>query len=251
MKLLVLDTETNSTDAKTCDLIELGAVLYDTCTKTVISAVGVLNPNSKNSEEAEAINHISDSIISATPKNMYRYGVELFRTMWNASDFIVAHNIDFDKELIERFKLQGRTDKHWICTYKHIIFESKEGGKTLKNLLFEADVKFEKKKLHRAMYDSDYLVDLLKTQDDIEEQIDDLVLNIGKKTCYSAIRPLNMEFKEANKIFKDNLFTFNWDTKKWERYMSEEQKKTLPFQVEEIPGTTFDLPKTIGLKMKK
>ncbi len=93
-KILILDTETTGLDENKDEVIEVGCILFDVSFKCVLSQVSFLFPVNKN--EAEYVNGISADVTNISQP--WEDGLNFFLKLVDCSDFIVAHNAEFDKK---------------------------------------------------------------------------------------------------------------------------------------------------------
>ena len=100
-KILILDTETTGLDENKDEVIEIGCILFDVSFKCVLSQVSFLFPVSNN--EAEYVNGISAEVTNISQP--WQEGLNFFLKLVDYSDFIVAHNVEFDKKWFGRGRL--------------------------------------------------------------------------------------------------------------------------------------------------
>ena len=93
-KILILDTETTGLDENKDEVIEIGCILFDVSFKCVLSQVSFLFP--VNNNEAEHVNGISAEVTNISQP--WEDGLNFFLKLVDCSDFIVAHNVEFDKK---------------------------------------------------------------------------------------------------------------------------------------------------------
>jgi len=130
MLLLGLDLETTGLDVKECEIIELGAVLWDTGRKKPIAIYNDL---------VLPVGGISQEIVNITgitQEDLNEYGIELgsalrrFNDLNDLCDYVVAHNgTNFDKPILElAIASEDITDyipKHWIDTSIDVDYPTK------------------------------------------------------------------------------------------------------------------------------
>ena len=113
-KILILDTETSGLDENKDEVIEIGCILFDVSFRCVLSQVSFLLPVNKN--EAEHVNGISTEVTNISQP--WEEGFNFFLKLVDCSDFIVAHNVEFDKKIILQsflnFKINFKNDFHKI-----------------------------------------------------------------------------------------------------------------------------------------
>lgn len=120
----VLDTETTGKDASADHIVELGMVTfaYDRVTGRVLSALERFNeledPGMPIPEAASRVNGITDDMVRG--KRINDEAVQLTVEM---SDFIIAHNSRFDREICER-RFPFMKGKPWACSLSQVDWES-------------------------------------------------------------------------------------------------------------------------------
>ena len=113
--ILILDTETTGLDENKDEIIEIGCILFNITSKSVLSQVSFLFPVISN--EAEQINGISAEVSNV--KQPWEEGLSFFLKLVECSDLIVAHNVEFDKKWFGKGKLP-KLEKKWICSLEDI-----------------------------------------------------------------------------------------------------------------------------------
>jgi DNA polymerase III subunit epsilon len=120
----VLDTETTGKDSSVDLIVELGMVTfaYDRITGRVLSALDRFNeledPGMPIPEAASRVNGITDDMVKG--KRINDEAVQLTVEM---SDFIIAHNSRFDREVCER-RFPFMKGKPWACSLSQVDWES-------------------------------------------------------------------------------------------------------------------------------
>lgn len=123
MIALFFDTETTGfkTDNFTPEIVQIGAILQDTETGRTLSEINlIVRPQGKIPEQVVAIHGIDDELADT-------YGIDqsraetLFARIAQMADTVVAHNIEFDIQMLELNwpfawgMVQGRTQ---FCTMR-------------------------------------------------------------------------------------------------------------------------------------
>ena len=124
-KILIIDTETTGLDENKDEVIEIGCILFDVSFKCVLSQVSFLFP--VNNNDAEYVNGISAEVTNISQP--WEDGLNFFLKLVDCSDFIVAHNVEFDKKWFGRGRLP-KLNKKWICSLEDINWSFQ---KSLKN----------------------------------------------------------------------------------------------------------------------
>jgi len=124
-KILILDTETTGLDENKDEVIEIGCILFDVSFKCVLSQVSFLFP--VNNNEAEHVNGISAEVTYISQP--WEDGLNFFLKLVDSSDFIVAHNVEFDKKWFGKGRLP-KLNKKWICSLEDINWSFQKSLKT-------------------------------------------------------------------------------------------------------------------------
>lgn len=144
---LIIDTETSSPDAATCELVEVGAVLYDlelasvvACLSTVVAAPG--------GNAAEAINGVPDGMVRYSPYVPSReVAMEPIVAMARKAKYVIAHNAKFDRAVLA-FELG---DCKWVCSYEDVKWPSHVTSLRLVDVALQMGVGVVR--AHRALED--------------------------------------------------------------------------------------------------
>ena len=224
MKLLVLDTETTGLPNANPEpeLIEVAAALYCTESKIVLSTVQFLLPI-KGQNNAEHINHIPEKALKELDEEITGVLTDTFLTLYNKCDFVVAHNVKFDKYFIEKQWAVVPTfiKKKWICTYEELVFPLTKKSLVLTHIAVDHCIM--PTDMHRALGDVTTLINLLGQITDIDKKIHDVV-NIRENGFYYVTNNTNAA-RAAN-------FRFNFDRKQWGKHLLPEDAAKLNFHVQ-------------------
>jgi len=113
--ILILDTETTGLDNEIDDCIEVGSILFNVKSKSVLAQQSFLLPVESNN--AEKINNIPAEI-TRLPQPLSE-AIKYFESLVQVSDVIVAHNAEFDMKWFGLNKLPP-IEKQWICSMDDI-----------------------------------------------------------------------------------------------------------------------------------
>jgi DNA polymerase-3 subunit epsilon len=214
--ILIVDVETTGLDPATCDLIEVGAVLFDVQRRSVLSQVSTLLPVLQN--PVERINRISAEVASATPHAVIREAKELVKALATHADAYVAHNAEFDSKW-----LPGLGDKPWICTMQDVRWPRvSKAHPSVVSLALDYGVPVWA--AHRALTDCTYLAQVMEREPELERL---LAAALEPREYYVAMLP----FDERQRC-KDAGFV--WDRqvpKAWSKKLSVSEAEALPFPV--------------------
>ena len=219
--VLILDTETTGLDETKDEVIEIGGILFDIQSKSILSQVSFLLP--VNSNPAEHINQISAEVSNLSQPSLE--AMNYFLKLVDHCDFIIAHNAEFDKKWFGKGKLP-KLNKRWICSLEDINWSFKKNLKTKPSvsslaLAFGIPVW----NLHRALSDCYYLSEVFKRCENLEE----IFLNALKpRYLYKAL----VSYEERS-LAKNAGFRWNTNVQgAWTRKLSEEEATNLDFKVE-------------------
>jgi len=165
--LLILDTETNGLDAQKDECLEIGAILFHVFSRTVLSQQSFLLP--VNSNAAEIINKIPAEITRL--QQPWQDALLYFEKMLDATDILVAHNAEFDRQWFGKKPLP-QVKKPWLCTMNDISWPSQRNLKarpSVRDLALAYEVPVWN--AHRALTDCIYLSEVFRRCDDLETLI--------------------------------------------------------------------------------
>ena len=220
-KILILDTETTGLDENKDEVIEIGCILFDVSFKCVLSQVSFLLPVNRN--DAEHINGIPQEVSNISQP--WEEGLNFFLELVDCADFIVAHNVDFDKKWFGKGKLP-HLNKKWICSLEDINWSFQ---KSLKNRPSVTDLALSFSipvwNLHRALSDCLYLSEVFKKCHNLEEM---LLKATEPRFLYKAL----VSYEERT-LAKNAGFTWNSPVQgAWSKKLTTEEAKNLEFKVE-------------------
>tara|TARA_B100000614_G_scaffold61087_1_gene54097 strand:- start:544 stop:1380 length:837 start_codon:yes stop_codon:yes gene_type:complete len=219
--ILIIDTETTGLDEKKDEVIEVGCILFNVPSKAVLSQLSFLLPVKNN--QAEFINKIS-SEVSNIPQP-WNDSLNLFLKLVDFADYIVAHNVEFDKKWFNDKNLPS-LDKNWICSLDDIDWSFL---KTLKSRPSVTDLSIAFNipvwNLHRALSDCYYLSEVFKRCENLQE----LLFKASQpRYLYKAIVSY-----EDRTLAKNAGFRWNSPVQgAWTRKLSENEATNLDFKVE-------------------
>lgn len=221
--ICIVDTETTGLDPNRDQVIEVAAVRFQLEHAAVIETFAALIEADSN--PVEHINRIPEALVANHGLDP-DYVWSTIAGMISNSDCVLAHNASFDKSFIEpRIGAEGGT---WVCSIRDLEWPEKSDSKKLTELALAHGVPIIG--AHRALTDVDILVRLLQR---VREQGADLVAMfkyaITPKPLLMALVPFERkdEAKAAN-------FLWNSTAKRWERRMTLDEARRLPFKVREI-----------------
>lgn len=232
MYLLVLDTETTGLVKESTSLIEVACALFCTNTKSTLASLQFVIPSCIHNEASE-INGITDEELESA-KELYKDNElwetfdSTFRSMMQRCDYVVAHNIKFDKYFID--KRYSDTGKQWICTYADIQFPKTRRSLCLTHIAVDHGI--IPTNVHRALGDVITLVELLKVVPNLENQIQK-VIKLRTSGRYFIVDTAALGDAKNNNDLKEKGFKWNFDLKAWGKWMLPEDAKTSGIPVAE------------------
>ena len=221
--ILILDTETTGLDNEIDDCLEVGSILFNVKSRSVLAQQSFLLPVEKNN--AEKINNIPAEI-TRLPQPLFE-AIIYFESLVKVSDVIVAHNAAFDMKWFG-LKQLPHIEKQWICSMDDITWPSDKQLKTrpsVKDLALAYGVPVWN--AHRALTDCIYLAEVFKRCDGLENL---LIRALEPKVLFRA----QISYEERH-LAKNAGFRWNESIKgAWSRRMSRRDMEKLEFPVHEV-----------------
>ncbi len=221
--ILILDTETTGFDNKNDDCLEVGSILFNVKSRSVLAQQSFLLPVEINN--AEKINNIPAEI-TRLPQPLSE-AIKYFESLVRVSDVIVAHNAEFDMKWFGINKLP-LIEKRWICSMDDITWPADRQLKTrpsVRDLALAYGVPVWN--AHRALTDCIYLAEVFKRCTELE------------KLLIRALEPkvlLRAEISYEDRYLAKNA-GFKWNDAikgAWSRKMSRRDMEKLEFPVHEV-----------------
>ena len=219
--ILIIDTETTGLDEKKDAVIEVGCILFNVPSKSVLSQLSFLLPVKNN--QAEFINKISVEVSNITQP--WNESLNLFLMLVNHADYLVAHNVEFDKKWFNDKNLP-LLDKKWICSLDDMdwsFIKSLKSRPSVTDLSLAFNIPVWN--LHRALSDCYYLSEVFKRC----ENLQDILISASQpRYLYKAIVSY-----EDRTLAKNAGFRWNSPIQgAWTRRLSENEATNLDFKVE-------------------
>lgn len=221
--VLVVDTETTGLSPADSQVIEVGAILFNVPNKAVVTQLSFVLPCLFN--PAEKVNHLSPVVTSLGPGP--ETALSLFQQLVHASDAIIAHNVDFDKQWFGIGPLP-EIHKPWICTMSDVRWPKELGLKNRPSVTALALAHgVPVWAAHRALTDCIYIAQVFERCQDLENL---LTSAQEPKSLYQAL----VSYDERH-LAKDAGFAWNTDgSKTWTRKLTQSEVAELPFKTKRI-----------------
>ncbi|WP_413677584.1 3'-5' exonuclease [Prochlorococcus sp. MIT 0916] len=218
--ILILDTETTGLDNENDECLEVGSILFDVKSRSVLAQQSFLLPVEINN--AEKINNIPAEI-TRLPQPLSE-AIKYFESLVRVSDVIVAHNAEFDMKWFGLKKLP-QIEKKWICSMDDITWPADRQLKTrpsVRDLALAYGVPVWN--AHRALTDCIYLSEVFKRCSELEQL---LIRALEPKVLLRA----EISYEERY-LAKSAGFRWNDAIKgAWSRRMSRRDMQKLEFPV--------------------
>ncbi|MBD1832642.1 3'-5' exonuclease [Cyanobacteria bacterium FACHB-472] len=232
-RILIIDTETTDLDVNTGQVIEIGAILYSVKHQTTIAPFSIPLPAQSN--PAEHINRIKPALLREMAAEDADWGVQTIVEMATKAQVIVAHNAEFDKKWFGLSKngkstlptlLNFRGEAlPWVCTCNDFKWPRQtRSGQSLIELAAAHDIGVFG--AHRALTDCQLIAALFDRMENLQAMFDKA---LRPKALFKAL--VTYEEREQAK-----QAGFRWipERKSWERRMTVDDSKELPFAVKQI-----------------
>lgn len=211
---LIVDVETNGLDPQTCDVIEIGLILYSVRLQTVLSQQSRLFWSGENG--AYDVNRIPVEALQIQDPNVSP--CDWFLDRVRSANVVVAHNAEFDSQWLPDPGVP------WLCTMTDFKWPraSRESG-SLVNLALDHGIGVAS--AHRALTDCQLIAALFDRMDDLPGMF---AHAMRPARVWQAVVPF-----ERKDLAKDAGFKWHPDAKVWLRRMADDDVASLPFQVRE------------------
>ena len=165
--LLILDTETTGLNPDQGQCLEVGAILFDVPSRSILIQQSFLLPVESNL--AEPINQIPASVTRISQP--WKPALMLFRELITTCDVVVAHNAAFDRPWFGRPPLPP-VNRPWLCSMEEIPWPTERqlrARPSIRDLALAYGVPVWS--AHRALTDCTYLAEVFRRCDDLEQRI--------------------------------------------------------------------------------
>ena len=218
--LLIVDTETTGLDPDLDHCLEVGAILFDVPSRSVLAQQSFLLPVEAN--PAEPINRISAEVTRRSQP--WREALRWFEELLRAADVLVAHNAAFDRQWFGRGHLPAVTSP-WICSMDDMRWPAERQLRprpSVRDLALAYGVPVWA--AHRALTDCIYLADVFARCDDLE-----VLLKQGLEP--RQLMRARVSYDDRH-LAREAGFRWNDPIKgAWTRRLSQRESSLLPFEV--------------------
>ena len=166
--LLIIDTETSGLDPLQDQCLEVGCILFDVPSRSVLAQQSFLLPVEQNA--AEAINRIP-AAVTRRPQP-WQQALAWLEHLLSAADLLVAHNAAFDRQWFGLGHLPATT-RPWLCTMDDIRWPSERqlrSRPSVRDLALAYGVPVWA--AHRALTDCIYIAEVFARCDDLEQLLE-------------------------------------------------------------------------------
>jgi DNA polymerase III subunit epsilon len=208
MLLSIIDTETTGIESSDV-VIELGLILFDVKSMSIISQLSTLLPTSKENS-GEFKNRISKSSLNTAQEfSFFTSSIEdLILKIANNSKFVIAHNAAFDKSFLPEIKTP------WLCTQNDFRFPRANSQGSLIQLANDYDVPIFGN--HRALADCQLISSIFQKHS--QEELENLI-KFASQPNLLVVAKCSYAQKELAKSLG-----FKWDRvlpKSWSKVIKE------------------------------
>ena len=166
--LLIIDTETSGLDPRQDQCLEVGCILFDVPSRSVLAQQSFLLPVDSNA--AEAINRIP-AAVTRRPQP-WQEALVWFEHLLDAADLLVAHNAAFDRQWFG-LGVVPATSTPWLCTMEDIRWPAERqlrSRPSVRDLALAYGVPVWA--AHRALSDCIYIAEVFSRCDDLEQLLE-------------------------------------------------------------------------------
>lgn len=234
MKIAILDFETTGLDTKTCEVIEVGLILYDWKENKILKQYdSLIKPTQPVSEEITSITGITNQMLEDHGKHPSIVFGELAQFLYKDKDlfktdaepelnYFAAHNGRmFDEVIFRRYienvsSLEFLKKYLWIDTAHDLPFPPNITCKKLTHLCYE--YKYIMTNAHRAIFDCYGVLHLLS-----EFPCDATINYIQTPNIkiIASVTPPWIDGEKETSLARKWKFQFDRNTKQWYRFVKE------------------------------
>ena len=224
-RLLILDTETTGLSPDRHQCIEVGGILFDVASRSVLAQLSFLLPCERN--PAQPVNGIAAEVTRIDQP--VETALRLFEDLVASADAVVAHNAAFDRQW---FGIGGlpAIERPWICSMEDIRWPEERrlrATPSVRDLALAYGVPVWA--AHRALTDCIYLAQVFERCTDLEMLLQHA---LEPRLLYRAV----LAYSERH-LAKAAGFRWNQPLPgAWSRRLSAREAAGLGFEVIPVPA---------------
>ncbi|WP_083862447.1 3'-5' exonuclease [Baaleninema simplex] len=237
--LLILDLETTGTDPNTDRVIELGAILYSITHRCVLQQLSTLFSVSSNA--AESINRIPTAAAQSVIRTESQAVLFQFQHWLDRTDYVVAHNAQFDRQWFGRGILPSIT-KPWLCTYDDFRWPENDKPRNLVQTALNHGIGVSH--AHRALTDCQLIAALFDRVADFEAVLADAIARSQEPFVYASAKVSYERRDEAkSRGFRWNEYLKKQWVKRIRRSDLALEQPDYPFEIAIVHNLEMPTPK--------
>jgi DNA polymerase-3 subunit epsilon len=227
MRALILDTETDSLDPKSGQLLEVGAVVWSVTHRSIVSAYsGLIHAASNDARDANGIDPALLLELQPVPENSAPIPVAAAAKLAAECECVIAHNAAFDRPWFERYthpSIQALLALPWVCTIEDFAWPKPSPSRSLSAIALAHGCAVVS--AHRAIHDCLLLARALEAVPDVLERMIKAIAHAQLERAEFVSRA-PFEQKDLCKAHG-----FHWDPARrgWFRTMAVVDVESLPF----------------------
>ncbi|MEM9944704.1 MAG: 3'-5' exonuclease [Cyanobacteria bacterium P01_D01_bin.36] len=222
MKVLIVDLETTGFDPVSSKAIEIGAILFDCATHTVLEQISSLIPC--NSNKAQNVNQIAPE--ASMQSIVYLGAITHLEEMAAIADYITAWNSSFDSKWFGHPNQElPALDKPWFDAMG-VNYARSSNSKKLIDVALAHGIPVIS--AHRALTDCSLVAELFRRHRNIEQLILDAIAREGEP---KVLVIAEIAYEDRQKA-KDKQFTWNkLISNQWAKWVRASEIDSLGFPV--------------------
>jgi len=186
----IIDFETTGLDSETDKVVEIGAILYSVEYQTVLQQFSTLRYIDSNPQEpVNKINAKATDLFNSSYICSDYLEQAVIEFMVSNSEFIIAHNAEFDKQWLT-------VDKPWLCSFSDFIWPLNSKPSNLITTALNHGIGVTK--AHRALSDCQLIAELFDRTEDLQGLFEQAIARANEPR-YSVIAQVSFDQKDLAK----------------------------------------------------